>query len=66
MSTRRLASTAPAEPVVPTDQDEDENVEHDYLVEVGGRRVGVKLFAPPIAVGTGGGAAAGPARTGPS
>ena len=56
-----LASTAPAEPVVPTEQDEDENVEHDYLVEVGGRRVGVKLFAPPIAVGSGGGAAAGPA-----
>ncbi len=53
-----LASTAPAEPVIPTEQDDDENVEHEYLVEVGGRRVPVKLFAPPIAAGGGGGAAA--------
>lgn len=60
-----LQSTAPAEPVVPTDQDDEDNVEHDYTVEVNGRRVGVKLFAPPIAAGVGGGAAAaGPAPKG--
>jgi len=52
-----LASTAPAEPVVQTEVAEDEIVEHDYLIEVGGRRVPVKLFAPPIAAGGGGGAA---------
>lgn len=53
-----LASTAPAEPVVPTEQDDDDIVEHPYTVEVGGRRVEVKLFAPPIAAGGGGAAAA--------
>jgi acetyl-CoA/propionyl-CoA carboxylase biotin carboxyl carrier protein len=52
-----LASTAPAVPVEQTDVDESEIVEHDYLVEVGGRRVPVKLFAPPIASGGGGGGA---------
>lgn len=60
-----LQSTAPAEPVVPTEQDDEDNVEHDYTVEVNGRRVGVKLFAPPIAASVGGGAAAaGPAPKG--
>jgi acetyl-CoA/propionyl-CoA carboxylase biotin carboxyl carrier protein len=57
-----LASTAPAAPVELTEQDDEDIVEHDYTVEVGGRRVGVKLFAPPIAAGGGGnGAVAGPA-----
>ncbi|MDQ8043274.1 MAG: acetyl-CoA carboxylase biotin carboxylase subunit [Solirubrobacteraceae bacterium] len=53
-----LKSTAPAEPVEPTDKEDSEIVEHDYVVEVGGRRVAVSLFAPPIAAGGGG---AGPA-----
>jgi acetyl-CoA/propionyl-CoA carboxylase biotin carboxyl carrier protein len=59
-----LASTAPAVPVEQTEVDESEIGEHDYLVEVGGRRVPVKLFAPPIAAGSGGGVAAGPAPKG--
>lgn len=53
-----LASTAPAEPVALTEQDDSDIVEHPYTVEVGGRRVEVKLFAPPIAAGGGGGAPA--------
>ncbi|MFT4034220.1 MAG: acetyl-CoA carboxylase biotin carboxylase subunit [Patulibacter sp.] len=57
-----LASTAPAEPVAPVDPDESEQVEHDYTVEVGGRRVAVKLFAPPIAAGGAVAAAAGPKK----
>jgi len=53
-----LASTAPAAPVELTEQDDSDIVEHPYTVEVGGRRVEVKLFAPPIAAGGGGAVAA--------
>ncbi|MGK2938669.1 MAG: acetyl-CoA carboxylase biotin carboxylase subunit [Solirubrobacteraceae bacterium] len=48
-----LKSTAPAEPVVPVekDEDEDEKITQDYLVEVGGRRFDVKVVGPPPAGG---------------
>ena len=49
-----LASTAPAAPVELTEQEDSDIVEHPYTVEVGGRRVEVKVFAPPIAAGGGG------------
>ncbi|MGX6446866.1 acetyl/propionyl/methylcrotonyl-CoA carboxylase subunit alpha [Patulibacter sp. S7RM1-6] len=38
-----LKSTAPAEPVVPIDQDDDETVTREYAVEVSGRKFDVKV-----------------------
>jgi acetyl-CoA/propionyl-CoA carboxylase biotin carboxyl carrier protein len=38
-----LKSTAPAEPVVPIDQEDDETVTRDYQVEVSGKRFEVKV-----------------------
>ncbi|WP_320668573.1 acetyl-CoA carboxylase biotin carboxylase subunit [Patulibacter defluvii] len=57
-----LKSTAPAEPVVPIDQDEDETVTRDYTVEVSGRKFDVKVHGAafgPVASANGAGAAPG-------
>jgi acetyl-CoA/propionyl-CoA carboxylase biotin carboxyl carrier protein len=60
-----LKSTAPAEPVVPVDQDDDETVTRDYQVEVSGKRFEVKVhgaaFGPVGTVAAGAGAGAGAA-----
>ncbi|MGE4425652.1 MAG: acetyl-CoA carboxylase biotin carboxylase subunit [Solirubrobacteraceae bacterium] len=59
-----LKSTAPAEPVVPVDPDDDETVTRDYVVEVSGRKFDVKVHGAafgPVASG-GNGAAAAPAK----
>ena len=60
-----LKATDPAVPA-PADEPEDAEpkVEHDYLVEVSGRRFDVKVTGP--AFGGGGGAAAAPAAKKPS
>jgi acetyl-CoA/propionyl-CoA carboxylase, biotin carboxylase, biotin carboxyl carrier protein len=60
-----LKSTAPAIPVVPVDQDDDETVTRDYQVEVSGKRFDVKVhgaaFGPvgTVAAGAGAGASGG-------
>jgi acetyl-CoA/propionyl-CoA carboxylase biotin carboxyl carrier protein len=58
-----LKSTAPAEPVVPIDQDDDETVTRDYQVEVSGKRFEVKVhgaaFGPVGTVAAGAGASNG-------
>ncbi len=58
-----LKSTAPAEPVVPVDQDDEETVTRDYVVEVSGRKFDVKVHGAAFApvAGAAGAAAAGPA-----
>ncbi len=53
------APTAPAE-----DEDEPENVEQTYAVEVSGRRFDVRVVGPPFAGGAGGGAGGGAAMNG--
>ncbi|MEV4421287.1 acetyl-CoA carboxylase biotin carboxylase subunit [Patulibacter sp. NPDC049589] len=61
-----LKSTAPAEPVVPIDPDEDEVVVRDYQVEVSGKRFEVKVhgaaFGPVGTVAAGAGAGTGPGK----
>lgn len=61
-----LKSCAPAEAIVPIDQDEDETVTRDYQVEVSGRLFGVKVhgaaFGPVAGAAVGNGAAAGPGK----
>jgi acetyl-CoA/propionyl-CoA carboxylase biotin carboxyl carrier protein len=58
-----LKSTAPAEPVVPVDQDDDETVTRDYQVEVSGKRFDVKVhgaaFGPVGTVAAGAAGASG-------
>jgi acetyl-CoA/propionyl-CoA carboxylase biotin carboxyl carrier protein len=60
-----LKSTAPAEPVVPIDQDDEESVTREYQVEVSGKRFDVKVhgaaFGPvgTVAAGAANGAAGG-------
>jgi acetyl-CoA/propionyl-CoA carboxylase biotin carboxyl carrier protein len=56
-----LKSTAPAAPVVPTEQDDEETVTRDYQVEVSGRLFDVKVHGAafgPVGVAAGPGAAA--------
>ncbi|EHN10604.1 Biotin carboxylase of acetyl-CoA carboxylase [Patulibacter medicamentivorans] len=56
-----LKSTAPAEPVVPIDLEDDETVSHDYVVEVSGRKFDVKVHGAafgPVASANGSAAAA--------
>jgi acetyl-CoA/propionyl-CoA carboxylase biotin carboxyl carrier protein len=53
-----LKSTAPAEPVVPVDSDDEETVTRDYQVEVSGRLFDVKIHGSAFApVGVAAGAA---------
>jgi acetyl-CoA/propionyl-CoA carboxylase biotin carboxyl carrier protein len=58
-----LKSTAPAEPVVPVEQDDEETVTRDYVVEVSGRKFDVKVHGTAFApvAGAAGAAPAGPA-----
>jgi acetyl-CoA/propionyl-CoA carboxylase biotin carboxyl carrier protein len=56
-----LKSTAPEQPVVPVDADEDEKVERDYAVEVSGRRFDVKVIGSAFG---GGGSVNGSAASG--
>jgi acetyl-CoA/propionyl-CoA carboxylase biotin carboxyl carrier protein len=56
-----LKSTAPAEPVVPIDLEDDETVSHDYVVEVSGRKFDVKVHGAafgPVASANGSATAA--------
>ncbi len=60
-----LKATAPEQPVVPVDGDDEEKVERDYAVEVSGRKFDVKVIGAAFAGGAVSANGSGPARKAP-